>query len=184
MLLLTNELAVEVYDNAAPAGPRGLFALMLAAAGQAEKGSVDVARVFLHALGDAVQQKALKINTKMGGHVFITPEYWLLTTPVGLNCVNDLIRTRRGARRHDFTRHQVFKALREGGYLVGIREEEDTPLCVLKSRSWRKPLELRGLCIAAGVLFSVIDAPLFEGIVKVKEEFDVTRQGHPHSVWE
>jgi len=169
ILLLTSELAEEVYDNAAPSGPRGLFALMLGADGQGEKGSVDVAGVFLRALAAAVQEKALKVNTKMGGHVFITTEFWLLTTPIGLNCVNDILRTRRGARRHDFTRHEVFNALREGGYLVGVSQEEDTPRCVLKSRRWRKPLELRGLCIAAGVLFSVLDAPLFEGTVGIKD---------------
>lgn len=173
MLLLTGELAQEVYNNAAPSGPRGLFALMLAAAGQGEKESVDIARVFLRALGDAVEQKAVKVNTKMGGHVFITPEFWLLTTPIGLNCVNDYIRTRRGYRRHDFTRHEVFRSLREGGFLVGAQELEDTPRCVLKSRRWRKPLELRGLCIAAGVLFSVPGTPFFEGTVRIREGLDV-----------
>ena len=170
MLQLTGELAQEVYNNAAPAGPHGLFALMLAADGQGEKESLDIARVFLRALGDAVEQKAVKVNTKMGGHVFITPEFWLLTTPIGLNCVNDFIRTRRGHRRHDFTRHQVFHALREGGFLVGAQELEDTPRCVLKSGRWRKPLELRGLCIAAGVLFSVPGMPFFEGTVRIREE--------------
>lgn len=173
MLLLTDELAQEVYNNAAPSGPRGLFALMLAAEGRGEKKSVDIAGVFLRALTDAVEQRAVKVNTKMGGHVFITPEFWLLTTPIGLNCVNDYIRTRRGYRRHDFTRHEVFSSLREGGFLVGAQELEDTPRCVLKSRRWRKPLELRGLCIAAGVLFSVPGTPFFEGTVRIREGLDV-----------
>ena len=169
-LLLTPRLAEEVYNHVSPGGPSGLFALMLVADGQSEKPSVDVGRVFLHALGEAVEQKAVKINTRMGGHVFITPEFWLLTNPVGLDCMNDFIRTRRGARRHDFTRHDVFNALREGGYLVGVLKEEDTPRCVLRSRRWRRPLELRGLCIAAGVLFSVQDAPFFGGTVTIEEE--------------
>jgi len=169
-LLLTPKLAEEVYNHVSPAGPSGLFGLMLVADGQAEKASVDVAKVFLHALGEAVEQKALKVNTRMGGHVFITPEFWLLTNPVGLDCAIEVIRTRRGARRHDFTRYDVFNALREGGYLVGVREGWDTHHCVLKSRRWRKPLELHGLCIAAGVLFSVQSAPFFEGIVMIKEE--------------
>ena len=170
VLLLTPELAWEVYNHASPGGSFGLFGLMLAADGQGEKEGIDVAEVFLHALGQAVEQKSVKVNTKTGGHVFVTPEFWLLTTPIGLNCVNDIIRTRRGSRRHDFTRHEVFNALREGGYLVGVLEEEDTPLCVLKSRRWRKPLQLRGLCIAAGVLFSVQDAPFFEGTVTLLKE--------------
>ena len=170
VLLLDSELAAEVYNHVGPAGPAGLFGLMLVADGQAEDPSVDVARVFLHALGEAVEQKALKVNTKMGGHVFITPEFWLLTNPVGLDCMNDFIRTRRGARRHDFTRHDVYNALRQGGYLVGVLKEEDTPCCVLESRRWGRPLELRGLCIAAGVLFSIQNAPFFEGTVRIKEE--------------
>ena len=169
-LLLTPELAEEVYDHACSVGPSGLFGLMLAADGQVEKAEVDVARVFLQALGQAVEQKSVKINTKMGGHVFITPEFWLLTNPVGLDCMIEVIATRRGARRYQFTRHEVFRALRKGGHLLGVEEGWDTHHCVLKCRRWRKPLQLHGLCIAAGVLFSVHDAPFFEGIVTIKEE--------------
>ena len=169
-LVLTPKLAEEVYNHVGPAGPSGLFGLMLVADGQAEKAVVDVARVFLHALGQAVERKVLRINTKNEGHVFVTPEFWLVTNPIGLNCVNDFIRTRSGSRRHDFTRHEVYRALREGGYLVGVVEGWDTRRCVLKSRRWRKPLELHGLCIAAGVLFSVQDVPFFEGSVTLLEE--------------
>lgn len=167
-LRLTPRLAEEVYNNASP-GPSGLFAMMLAAEGQGETEGIDVAGVFLHALGEAVVRKAVKVNTKMGGHVFITPEFWLLTTPVGLDSMIDIIGTRRGARRFRFTRHEVFEALREGGYLIGVLEDEDTPRCVLKTRRWKKSLELRGLCIAAGVLFAVHNAPLFEGTVNFQE---------------
>ena len=169
-LLLTPELAREVHNHVNPGGPSGLFGLMLVADGQEEKPSVDVARVFLHALGEAVEQKALKVNTKMGGHVFITPEFWLLTTPMGVDCMIEVIRTRRGASRHDFTRHEVFEELIEGGYLLGVMNGKGARHCVLKSRRWRKPLVLHGLCIAAGVLFSVPGAPFFEGTVTIKEE--------------
>ena len=169
-LLLTPKLAEEVYNHVGPAGPSGLFGLMLVADGQAEKPSVDVARVFLHALGEAVAQKALKINTKMAGHVFATPEFWLLTTPIGVDCMIDLIATRRGARRHQLTRHEAFEALREGGYVLGVVDGKVTRHCVLKSRRWRKPLELHGLCIAAGVLFSVHGVPFFDGTVTMKED--------------
>ena len=168
-LMLTPRLAAEVYNNASP-GPSGLFALMLAAEGQGEATSVDVAEVFLHALGEAVERKAVKVNTKMGGHVFITPEFWLLTTPIGVDCMIDVIASRRGQQRYRFTRHDVFEALREGGYVVGVVEGKVTRHCALRSRRWRKPLELHGLCIAAGVLFSVQNAPLFEGTVKLTEE--------------
>ena len=81
-LMLTPRLAEEVYNNVSP-GPSGLFALMLAAEGRGEADEVDVAEIFLHALGEAVARKSVKVNTKMGGHVFITPEFWLLTAPVG-----------------------------------------------------------------------------------------------------
>ena len=169
-LLLTAELADEVYEHVCSAGPSGLFGMMLASDGQVETAEVDVARVFLQALGQAVEQKSVKVNTKMLGHVFITPDFWLLTTPVGLDCMIDMIRTRRGARRYDFTRHEVFEALSESGYLLGVVEGKVTRRCVLKSSRWRKSLELHGLCIAAGALFSIHDVPFFEGIVTPIEE--------------
>lgn len=169
-LLLTPELAWEVYNHASPGGSSGLFGLMLAADGQGGKEGVDVAEVFLDALGQAVEQKSVKVNTKMGGHVFITPEFWFLTNPLGLDSMIEVIASRRGARRHQLTRHDVYRALREGGYLVGVVEGWDTRRCVLKSRRWRKPLELHGLCVAAGVLFSVQDVPFFEGTVTLLKE--------------
>ena len=168
-LTLTPRLAEEVYNNASP-GPSGLFAMMLAAEGQGEAEGIDVAGVFLHALGEAVVRKAVKVNTKMGGHVFITPEFWMLTAPRGLDCMLEVISTRRGAGRHQFTRHEVYGALRAGGYLSSVSEGDDTALCVLKARRWRKPVEIRGVCIAAGVLFAVQNAPLFEGTVNLVEE--------------
>ena len=169
-LLLTPKLAEEVYNHVGPAGPSGLFGLMLVADGRAEKPSVDVARVFLHALGDAVDRKALKVNTRMGGHLFVTPDFWLLPAPRGVDCMIEVLATRRGARRYQLTRHQVYDALRAGGYLVGIGETDNTALCVLKSKRWRRAVEIRGLCIAAGVLFSVHGVSFFEGTVTMKEE--------------
>lgn len=169
-LLLTPELAREVYEHVCSAGPSGLFGMMLASDGQVETTEVDVARVFLQALGQAVQQKSVVVNTKMGGHVFITPEFWMLTAPRGVDFMIEVVRTRRGARRYQFSRHEVYAALRAGGHLLGIAERDDTALCVLKSKRWRKPVEMRGLCITAGVLFSAHDAPLFEGTVTLAEE--------------
>ena len=167
-LMLTPRLAEEVYNNVSP-GPSGLFALMLAAEGQGETESVDVAELFLHALGEAVARKSVKANNKMGGHIFITPEFWFLTNPMGVDFMIEVIGNRRGERRYAFTRHEVYRSLREGGYLLGVGEK-DTCHCVVKSRRWRKPLELHGLCIASGVLFSVQDAPLFEGTVSMMKE--------------
>ena len=170
LLLLTPELAKEVCEHVCSVGPSGLFGLMLASDGQVEKTEVDVARVFLQALGQAVEQKWVKVNTKMDGQVFIAPEFWLLTAPRGVDCMLEVIGTRRGAKRYQFTRHEVYDALRAGGYLLGIAERDNTALCALKSKRWRKPVEMRGLCIAAGVLFSVHAAPFFEGTVTIKEE--------------
>ena len=169
-LSLTAELADEVYEHVCSAGPSGLFGMMLASDGQVETAEVDVARVFLQALGEAVSQKVLRVNTEMGGHLFVTPEFWLLTAPRGVDCMIETIATRRGARRHQFTRHEVYDALRAGGYLVGIGGSDNTALCVLKPRARRKPLELRGLRIAAGALFSIRGVPLFEGTVTPMEE--------------
>ena len=175
-LLLSPALAEEVYNHVGPSGPSGLFGLMLVADGQAERPSVDVARIFLHALGEAVGLKTLRVNTMMGGHVFITPEFWMLTTPRGLDCMIDVIATRRGARRHRFTRHDVYDALGSGGYLVGIAEGDNTVPCALKSKRLRKPVDIRGMCIAAGVLFSARNVPFFEGTVTIKEEKDGRHQ--------
>ena len=170
ILLLTPGLAAEVYNHVGPGGPSGLFGLMLVADGQAERPSVDVARVFLHALGEAVERKVLRVNTRMGGHVFITPEFWFLPAPRGLDFMIEAIGTRRGARRYAFSRHEVYDALRAGGYLVGTADGDNTALCVLRARGWRQAMELRGLCITAGVLFSAQGLPFFEGTVEIKEE--------------
>ncbi|MDE0206815.1 MAG: hypothetical protein OXP66_12400 [Candidatus Tectomicrobia bacterium] len=167
-LMLTRRLAEEVYNNVSP-GPSGLFALMLAAEGQGENEAVDVAEVFLHALGEAVAKKAVKVNSKTGGDLFITPEFWFLTAPRGIDSMIEVIGARRGAGRFQFSRHQVYDALRAGGYLVGFAARDNTALCGVKSRRWRKGIELRGLCISAGVLFSVRNAPLFEGTVNLME---------------
>ena len=169
-VLLSLGVTLEVLDYALPGRPRGLFGRMLAADGQGKVEAVDVAGVFLEALGQAVSEKVIRVNTKMGGHLFVTRDFWFLTNPVGLDCVTEFIRTGGIGRRYDLTRHEVFQALREEGYLVGVLEGDDTPRCMLKSRRWRKPLELHGLCIAAGVLFSVHDVPLFEGTVTLMEE--------------
>ena len=169
-LLLTAELADEMYEHVCSAGPSGLFGMMLASDGQVETAEVDVARVFLQALGQAVEQKAVVVNTKMLGHVFITPDFWMLTAPRGVDWIIEVVRTRRGARRYEFTRHDVYDALRAGGYLIGIGDSDNTALCVLKSKGWRKPVQIRGLCIAAGALFSAHDAPFFEGTVTPIEE--------------
>ena len=102
-------------------------------------------------------------------HVFITPEFWMVTAPRGVDFMLEVIATRRGARRYRLGRHEVYSALRKGGYLCGIAEQDNTALCVLKSGPWRKPVELRGLCIAAGVLFSGKGAAFFNGTVTIKE---------------
>lgn len=170
MLLLTPKLAMEVHEHVGSAGVSGLFGLMLASDGQVEKTEVEVAAVFLEALGDAVKQKAVVVNTKMGGHVFITPEFWMVTAPRGIDCMLEVMRTRRGVRRYQFSRHEVYAALRTGGYLLGTAPGDDTTVCALKSKGWRKPVEIRGLCIAAGSLLSVHDVALFEGSVAIVKE--------------
>ena len=171
ILVLTRQVAEEVLDYVRPGDPGGLFGRMLRQDGQVEAAAVDVAGIFLEALVDAVNRKALNVNTRINGHVFVTPAFWLLTNPVGLDCVTELLRI-RGAR-HDFTRHDVFRALREAGCLVGGGGDtpgSDTPRCVLRSGAWSRPLVLHGLCIAPGALPGQPKVPDFDGTVTLKKE--------------
>ena len=166
---LTPVVAQEVFDYLRPDGHRGLFGTLLGDAGQGVEPDepVDVAAVFLETLVQAIDRKVLRLNTRRSGHLFVSPAFWLLTTPVGLDCVTALIRA-RGAR-HDFTRHDVFRALRAAGCLVGA-DASDTPRCVLTSDAWPRPLELHGLCIAPGSLPGQPVVPPFDGTLTLKKE--------------
>ena len=169
--LLTPGLAGDVLAFVQPGRSRGLFGRMLAAEGQVENESLDVAAVFLEGLAEAVDQQFLRVNTRRGGHLFVTPGFWFLTTPIGLDCVTGLMRTRTQGRRHDFTRHDVFGALRGSGCLIGGETcDSDTPLCVLSSGAWPGTLELHGLCIASAALPWKPAVPDFDGIVTLKKE--------------
>jgi len=171
ILMLTREVAEEVLDYARPGEPGGLFGRMLRQAEQIEEAGVDVAGEFLDALVEAVSRQGLNVNTRINGHLFVTPELWLLATPVGLDYVNGLLRA-RGPRR-DFSRHDVYRALREAGCLVGSgadAQASDTLRCVLRSRKWRRPLQLHGLCIAPGALPRQPVVPDFEGTVTLSKE--------------
>ena len=169
--LVSPALAREVLSFLDPERAAGLFGRMLAGDGQIDTAAVDVAEVFLEALVEAAGSNGLRVNSKANGHVFVTPAFWLLTTPVGLDCVTELIRG-RGAR-HDFTRHDVFRALREAGCLVGAGgsgKGSDTPRCVLRSPAWTRPLELHGLCIVPGALPGQPAVPPFDGTVTLMED--------------
>ena len=171
ILVLTRMIAEEVLEHARPGDPGGLFGRMLRQAEQVEDAGVDVAGVFLEALADAVNRNMLRVNTRVNGHLFVTPELWLLSTPVGLDLVTESLRAR--GPRHDFTRHDVFRALREACCLVsadGGTSGSDTPRCVLRSRAWSRPLALRGLCIVPGALPSQPKVPDFDGTVTLMKE--------------
>ena len=169
--MLTREVAEEVLEYARPGEPGGLFGRMLRQAEQVEDAGMDIAGEFLEALVEAVNRKALNVNTRVNGHLFVTPTLWLLATPVGLDLVNDLLRAR--GPRHDFTRHELFRALRQAGCLVAGNGDEggsDTPRCILRSRKWRRPLRLHGLCIAPGALPGQSVVPDFKGTVTLNKE--------------
>ena len=172
-VLLSESVMIEVLNYLQPGRPKGLFGKMLAAEGQGKVEAVDVAGVFLEGLVQAVGEKVLRLNTKVGGHLFVTPNFWFLTTPFGVNCVNDFLRGRSVGRRCDLTRREVFEALGEAGKLVGAVDDRASVRCVVKARRWGGSMELYGLCIAAGVLFSRHEVPFFEGTVTlIKDEDD------------
>ena len=174
--LITPELTVEVMACVLPGRPRGLFGRMLVADGQfaEEEDVVDVAGVFLEALVEAVDQKVLRVNTRADGHVFVTPEFWLLTAPIGLDYVKDLLRTRRKGRRYNFPRHEIFRALSADGHLVGIvagGKGNAVRIYEVDAVDWDEPLELYGLAIPSESLPVQPNlVPLFEGTVTFKRE--------------
>ena len=173
---LTPVVAQEVFDYLRPDGHRGLFGTILGDAGQAveQAQAVDVAAVFLAALAQAVERKVLRLNTRMGGHVFVAPAFWLLTTPKGLDCVTTLIRSRLQGRRHDFTRHEVFRALQSGGHLAGTGGNSNGTaawVCEVDAEDWDRPLELHGLPILCRALPVQPHAvPCFGGTITLKKE--------------
>ena len=173
---LTPVVAQEVFDYLRPDGHRGLFGTILGDAGQAVEQAepVDVAAVFLAALAQAVERKVLRLNTRMGGHVFVAPAFWLLTTPKGLDCVTALIRTRLQGHRHDFTRHEVFRALQSGGHLAGAAAGGNGTaawICEVDAEDWDRPLELHGLPILSRALPTQPQVvPCFGGTITLKKE--------------
>ena len=168
--LLTPGLAGDVLACAQPGRPTGLFGRMLGAEGQVENEAVDVAGVFLEALAAGVDKGIVRVNTRANGHVFITPEFWLLTTPKGIDCVKDFLRTRREGRRYDFSRQEIFRALHSEGYLAGGGSNASW-ICGLDVIGWDKPLELYGLPILVEALPVQPKAVLeFDGTVTLKKE--------------
>ena len=171
---LTPVVAQEVFDYLRPDGHQGLFGTILGDAGQAveQAAPVDVAAVFLAALAQAVERKVLRLNTRMGGHVFVAPAFWLLTTPKGLDCVTALIRTRLQGRRHDFTRHEVFRALQSGGHLAGAGGHGAAAwVCEVDAEGWERPLELHGLPVLSCALpLQPHAVPCFGGTITLKKE--------------
>ena len=173
--LLSFDLAQDVYNHLHPHDPTGLFSLMLADDGQIEAAAVDVAGVFLEAMAQAVDRQMLRLNTRVNGHVFVTPALWLPTTPVGLDRVTGWLRKRPHGRQHDFTRLDVFRALRSAGCLAGANGRDDgkaARLCVVDAETWDAPLELKGLPILPGGLPGQAAGPLFDGTITLKEETD------------
>ena len=174
--LLSFDLAQDVYNHLRPEDPTGLFSIMLTDEGQIEEETVDVAAVFLAALGQAVERKVLRLNSRVGGHLFVTPAFWLLTTPVGLDHVTGLLRRRLPGPRHDLTRLDVFQALHSQGCLAGANGGANgraARVCVVDSESWLAPLKLKGLPILTGSLPGHATAPLFDGTITLKEETEI-----------
>ena len=183
-LMLTPDIAREVLNYVRPDDPAGLFGMMLYDDGQLEKVSVDVAGVFLEALAECVNRGTVRVNTRVNGQVFVTPDFWLLTAPIGVDCVLDVLRTRREGRRYDFSRQGIFRALHGDGHLMG--KEGGTAgnaawVCRVDYPGWDRPLELKGLLVRSGSLpVQAHGAPGFEGTVTLqKERFGGNSEGQP-----
>ena len=174
VLLLTPGLAADVLAFVQPGRPRGLFGRMLAADGQVEDAPVDVASVFLEGLVQAVDERALRVNTRVNGHVFITSEFWFVTTPAGIGDALGFIRTRRKGERYDWPRHEIFNVLHSDGHLVGVAPGDKgraVRVYEVDVEGWEKPLELNGLAISVESLPAERKrVPPFEGTVVFKKE--------------
>ena len=173
-LLLTPELAQEVYMHVCSAGPSGLFGLMLAADGQVEKTEVDVARVFLEALAQAVDRKVVGVNKAANGHVFVAPSFWFVTSPIGVRKVLEWLGQRRQGRRYDFSRREVMEALFSADCLVGAPDGAGgraVRVCDIDATGIgsSKPLVLNGLAVKASKIPGIPDVkPLPEGVVTLR----------------
>ena len=174
VMLLTPGLAADVLAFVQPGRPRGLFGRMLGAEGQVEDAPVDVASVFLEGLVQAVDERALRVNTRVNGHVFITSEFWFVTTPIGLDCVRDFLRNRREGGRYELQRHEIFNALYSDGHLVGTAAMDKgnaVRVYEVDVEGWEKVLELNGLAISVESLPAERKrVPPFEGTVVFKKE--------------
>ena len=181
VLLVSPALASEVLAFIQPGRPRGLFGRMLGRERGTDGEPVDVGGVFLEALVQAVEQKALRINTRADGHLFATPAFWLLTAPIGLDCVKDLLRTRRKDPRYNIPRSEIFRALQTGGHLSGAGAAESrnaVRVYEVDVEGWSEPLELYGLAIAVESLPAQAGVvPPFEGTVTFKREITDGRHG-------
>ena len=174
VLLVSPVLAREVLGFLDPDKAAGLFGRMLVHDGQVEGEDTDAAGVFLEAMVQAVERKRLRVNTRANGHLFVTPAFWLLTSPVGVGDVLATLRSRRQGRRYDFTRHEVFRALVSAGCLVDGKTPDNghaAKLYEINSTDWDEPLSLRGVAILPGSLpASCNGVPQFRGTVTLKKE--------------
>ena len=173
ILVLTRQVAEEVLDYVRPGDPGGLFGRMLRQDGQVEAAAVDVAGVFLEALVDAVHRKVLRVNTRVNGHVFVTPAFWFVTNPVGVGDVVGELRSRRQGRRYDIPRHEVVRALCSEGYLLGLDggdAAKAVQTCDIHSDAWDEALELNGLLVLPDTLPGQPVVPPFDGTVTLKKE--------------
>ena len=168
--LLSFDLACDVYGHVLPRHPGGLFSILLSGGGQ-EKG-IDVAGVFLAALVQAARDKRLRLNTRRGGHVFVTPAFWFVTYPAGVGDVARWIRRRRQGPHHDFVRDQIVEALHSGGCLLGAGaggKGNAIQKCEVDSVDWVTPLSLNGLLVRADRLPGQSGVPPFDGTVTLEE---------------
>ena len=135
--------------------------------------TIDVAGVFLAALVQTARDKRLRLNTRRGGHVFVTPAFWFShLSGRGWATWPRWIRRRRQGPQHDFVRDQIVEALRTGGHLLGVERRavraSAIQKCEVDSDAWVTPLALNGLLVRADRLPGRSKVPPFDGTVTLK----------------
>ena len=187
MEYLTPVVAQEVFDYLRPDGQRGLFGMILGDAGQGIESRGAGGR------GGGVPG-SLSAGGRAEGGAGEHAREWARVRDTGVLAAHDagrvwgdvieLLRTRpRGqGRPYDFTRREVYEALRSRGCLAGVDVNVKTghaaQICEIDSETWGKPLALHGLPIVPGFLPGRVAVSFFDGTIDLKGPVLSSKEKH------